>query len=671
MKSGETGVVILEHDIEMSNVSEIIITLSSVAGEIEKRLSQKEVEIKPNNKILIPLSQDDTIRLSRKTDTEVKVEGQIVFDDNPPTVCKTEIVSFRLEATLNTEHVPGANGVEGQYIAISIRCHAGVIYANLNPENVEALVNEKVSEAFENGEIIAGANGKDGKDGVDGSDGKSAYELAVENGFTGTVEEWLDSLKGKDGTNGKDGKDGVDGTGTAAPDYPTYAKTEMESVLLELQQYYNIDNPIVIGFSTDQHVNSPNKENEIIPQLRTMRDLTKLFPFNICVLGGDSYNSSDVADMSSGVQRVTNALDGANCPVFHLVGNHDGKQDILTISSSAVFMAHRTNAIKDKVATTIDRSTNCYYDDNSVNVRFIMLCSQGLNGYGIEKTKAFLSNALATLPQDYEAIIFSHHPLGNLADDTSTRVNDWNEPLGWGNIVNPYASKIICCIDGHVHADKSEILDGILYLSTTCAGNSELNDGSTRTLGTADFTAYDVFVIDRATYTIHAVRYGNGNNRDISYYTEPVVSYTNVIPLSQDTDGSIYNSVGYKTDTRLNTNAEERTKEGCGITGFIPVKSGDVIRLKNVQLYDGDTDHDYLGFFNTNHAIVYHAYPNRYNGADTDPVTHVTDPKIDFTEDSNNYITQFTVPDDSNIAYMRISANGVNEEAIITINEAM
>ena len=41
--------------------------------------------------------------------------------------------------------------------------------------------------------------------------GKSAYEVAVENGYTGTEEEWLASLKGADGTNGKKGKDGKDG----------------------------------------------------------------------------------------------------------------------------------------------------------------------------------------------------------------------------------------------------------------------------------------------------------------------------------------------------------------------------------------------------------------------------------------------------------------------------
>ena len=36
--------------------------------------------------------------------------------------------------------------------------------------------------------------------GQDGADGKSAYEVAVENGYSGTVQEWLASLHGQDGT---------------------------------------------------------------------------------------------------------------------------------------------------------------------------------------------------------------------------------------------------------------------------------------------------------------------------------------------------------------------------------------------------------------------------------------------------------------------------------------
>lgn len=41
-------------------------------------------------------------------------------------------------------------------------------------------------------------------------DGKSAYEIAVENGFEGTVEEWLASLEGDKGDKGDKGEDGED-----------------------------------------------------------------------------------------------------------------------------------------------------------------------------------------------------------------------------------------------------------------------------------------------------------------------------------------------------------------------------------------------------------------------------------------------------------------------------
>lgn len=47
-----------------------------------------------------------------------------------------------------------------------------------------------------------GLPGRDGIDGINGSDGKSAYIIAVEHGFSGTENEWLQSLKGADGRDG-------------------------------------------------------------------------------------------------------------------------------------------------------------------------------------------------------------------------------------------------------------------------------------------------------------------------------------------------------------------------------------------------------------------------------------------------------------------------------------
>ena len=45
-------------------------------------------------------------------------------------------------------------------------------------------------------------NGELGGGGGAGTAGKSAYEIAVDNGFVGTETEWLESLKGAEGTNG-------------------------------------------------------------------------------------------------------------------------------------------------------------------------------------------------------------------------------------------------------------------------------------------------------------------------------------------------------------------------------------------------------------------------------------------------------------------------------------
>lgn len=93
-------------------------------------------------------------------------------------------------------------------------------------------------------EIQAGANGKDGL---------SAYEIAKENGFVGTVSEWLESLKGadglpgkdgidgKNGVDGKDGRDGVDGVDGITPDMSDYSPTSAVELMIQ-----KITNPLLL-----------------------------------------------------------------------------------------------------------------------------------------------------------------------------------------------------------------------------------------------------------------------------------------------------------------------------------------------------------------------------------------------------------------------------------------
>lgn len=56
-----------------------------------------------------------------------------------------------------------------------------------------------------------GQRGEKGDPGEQGEDGRSAYEIAVANGFRGTEEEWLLSLRGRDGAKGRDGASGAPG----------------------------------------------------------------------------------------------------------------------------------------------------------------------------------------------------------------------------------------------------------------------------------------------------------------------------------------------------------------------------------------------------------------------------------------------------------------------------
>lgn len=84
--------------------------------------------------------------------------------------------------------------------------------------------------------------------GVNGKDGLSAYELAKENGFVGTLAEWLESLKGADGLPGKDGIDGKNGKDGETPDMSEYPPTSAVELMIQ-----KITNPL--SLKSHEHEN--------------------------------------------------------------------------------------------------------------------------------------------------------------------------------------------------------------------------------------------------------------------------------------------------------------------------------------------------------------------------------------------------------------------------------
>lgn len=70
----------------------------------------------------------------------------------------------------------------------------------------------EVVDAYARQEIeVLKKNGGGSGTGGTGKDGKSAYGIAVDNGFVGTEAEWLESLKGEKGSQGIQGKQGSRG----------------------------------------------------------------------------------------------------------------------------------------------------------------------------------------------------------------------------------------------------------------------------------------------------------------------------------------------------------------------------------------------------------------------------------------------------------------------------
>ena len=74
-----------------------------------------------------------------------------------------------------------------------------------------------------------GINGKDGQNGQDGTNGKSAYQIWLDYGHTGSENDFFEWLKGGNGNNGADGADGKDGLSAYdifMQQYPYYRGTE-------------------------------------------------------------------------------------------------------------------------------------------------------------------------------------------------------------------------------------------------------------------------------------------------------------------------------------------------------------------------------------------------------------------------------------------------------------
>lgn len=155
-------------------------------------------------------------------------------------------------------------------------------------------------------------------------------------------------------------------------------------------------------------------------------------------------------------------------------------------------------------------------------------------------------------------------------------------------------------------------------------------------------------------------------------------TFTNQVPISTDTDGSIFNKVGYKENVRLSSSGgiSSSAQNGSVTTGFIPFPYGDktVIRMKGVewlnttQNYGG---HYYINFYDSNKKFLHYLSAQEHEYY-THVVTVTKDANgVETVEWSQTYGDTNTMLDNvrNKAKYIRITAKGKGADMIVTVNE--
>lgn len=159
----------------------------------------------------------------------------------------------------------------------------------------------------------------------------------------------------------------------------------------------------------------------------------------------------------------------------------------------------------------------------------------------------------------------------------------------------------------------------------------------------------------------------------INVTTESAVAgYTNQIPISTDTDGSIFNGVGYKQGYRINSSGNVATAASaeitfdCFCTGFIPVKGGDVIRFSGayVEGNNSGTDSCYYNSLKVKGSLLFN--PHMFV-SDLDKTKNFF--KACEYNEAEQRLYSFTLKDDVEAGYMRFSMPGDGANAIIVVND--
>lgn len=166
---------------------------------------------------------------------------------------------------------------------------------------------------------------------------------------------------------------------------------------------------------------------------------------------------------------------------------------------------------------------------------------------------------------------------------------------------------------------------------------------------------------------------------------EKPVELKNWVEYAEDTAaGSLYNGTGYKDNARLSSSGgvSGTAQTGSVVTGFIPFKNTDVIRIKGAEWLDATTNHQghyYLNLYDVERNLVAQGSNTKAGSmASADYASYSTQISVVYDEASGVTTFQIIDPTGENgsfrlaaksAAYFRINVYGKGADLIVTVNQ--
>lgn len=492
---------------------------------------------------------------------------------------------------------------------------------------------------------------------------------------------------------------------------PDYVVTEAESVIDRVIAAQG-SRTFTLAAITDMHWgNSEYTEGtkNACQALQYIDDRIKLDAVGVLGDYTDGFTNSGydnaISDFKAGNSKLS-ALRFA--PNLRLQGNHDFHQKHSAVTSRYIQSYSEADVWGSRIGGYF------YRDFTDFKLRIICLNTAEENETGLSCSTEQYNWFVNTLdlsdkdtPEDWQILILSHHPLDWFPGNNSGYLfwqifKAYLNGTSWSNTAGTVtcdytgknSAKIIGNIHGHIHnlmvrdmaagqPNTTEETIPVKRITTpeSCYNRTNHYNGLwdynpfgtdesyPKTPGTAENTAFCIYCINLDTKKINAICYGAGHDREISY------GYTNMLLKAVEADGiTPYNGgQGWKANTRLNSSGVESTSNATDIecTGFIKFIPGDVIRFENIDFKRTSERSGvcYFEQYDVNKTFLKQWIVSGFN----DCVK-----KGWVIEDADTNIKQINTGDGigdgqfqihADARWFRISADEINGDSIITINE--